>query len=87
MATCSTSYFNEEIECKHTKRMYSFLIDDTNREIKVDGVHYKFDHVHEELNMAVFIDDNCRNLVMPLELFGRLHAMALNGIYEIKILL
>ena len=64
MATCSASLFNEKIECKHTKRMYSFLIDDTNQEIKVDGVHYKFDHVHEGSNMVVFIDYNCRDLVI-----------------------
>lgn len=87
MATCSASIFDKEIECKHSKRMYSFLIDDTNRDIKVDGVHYKFDHVHEESSMVVFIDDNCRDLVMPLELFGRLHAMALSGIHEFNVLI
>ncbi len=87
MATCSTSIFDEEIECKHTKQMYSFLIDDTNRKIKVNGVNYKFDHVYEESNSVVFIDDNCRDLVMTLELFGRLHAMALSGIHEFKALI
>ena len=87
MATCPTSYFNEETECKHTRRLVSFKLDDTNREIEIDGVHYKFDSVEEKSNRVVYIDDNCRFLYMPLDLFGRLHAIALSGIHEFNVLI
>jgi len=87
MATCSTSIFDEEIECSHTKRLVSFKLDDTNKEIEIDGVRYKFDSIDEGSSRVVYTDDNCRFLYMTLDLFGRLHAMALSGVHEFKALI
>lgn len=87
MATCSTSIFDEEIECSHSKRLWSFKLNNTNKEIQINGVGYKFDRLDEAWGMVVFVDANCHELVMPLDLFGRLHAMALSGTYEFKALI
>lgn len=82
MASCSISLFDEKIECSQTKRMFSFKVDDTNKEIQIDGVVYRFDGIDATMNMVRLLNENCKSIFLSFELFGQLHAFALSGIHE-----
>ena len=88
MATCNEALYEFTNDCTPMgKRLVSFLLDDTNKSMVIDGIQYKFDSIDERAGTVTLINDNCQFLHMQLDLFGRLHAMALSGIHEFNVLI